>query len=144
MENPERIKKQRTERSKRYYYKDIEASRKKHREWAKANRDDPVKGTALKFRKRAGGAGLTPEQWEEIFASQGRKCAICGSTEPHHAHGWNTDHCHKTGNVRFILCAHCNRGLGAFRDRPDLLRAAADALEQYQGQADRPVAAILE
>lgn len=32
--------------------------------------------------------------------------------------------------IRFLLCKHCNRGLGAFRDDPSLMRRAADLLEQ--------------
>lgn len=129
-EKPEKMRKQASERTKRHYRKNIEESRKKHREWAKSQREDPIKGLELKFKKRAAGAGLSQEQWHAIFDRQERKCAICRSSEPHHVHGWNTDHCHKTGKVRFILCAHCNRGLGAFRDNPDLMRRAADMLEK--------------
>ena len=40
------------------------------------------------------------------------------------------DHCHKTGRVRFLLCRHGNRGLGAFFDSPNLMRRAARVLEQ--------------
>lgn len=141
-ENPEELRKQASERTKRYYRKNIEENRKKHREWAKKRRNDLGKNLAIKIRKRAGGAGLTPEQWESIFDKQGRRCAICKSSDPYHAHGWNTDHCHKTKKVRFILCAHCNRGLGAFRDDPNLMRRAADMLEEITENTRR--AAILE
>jgi hypothetical protein len=62
--------------------------------------------------------GMTLEQWEEIFDSQGRKCAACGSPEPHSLKGWHVDHCHLTEKVCGILCGRCNTGLGMFGDDP--------------------------
>jgi hypothetical protein len=143
-EDPERVRKLATERSKRHYHKNIEKSRAKHRAAAKRRLADPEQRAVIYFRKRAGYAGLTPEQWNAMFDSQGRVCAICKADDPGAKAGWNTDHCHKTKKVRFILCAHCNRGLGAFKDSPALLRAAADALERIQNQPARPVSAIME
>jgi Recombination endonuclease VII len=63
-----------------------------------------------------------------LVAAQQNLCAICH--EPPKPDGVKSasrlhiDHDHVTGKVRGLLCNHCNRGLGAFRDRPDLLRAA--------------------
>lgn len=59
---------------------------------------------------------LTPEQYEAMFAAQGRACAICGTQSPAHKNKWHVDHDHETGAVRGILCGHCNAGLGYFRD----------------------------
>jgi Recombination endonuclease VII len=73
----------------------------------------------------------TEKQWEKMFDSQGNTCAICGSLESGSKKGWHLDHCHKTKTIRFILCIHCNRGLGGFRDNPDLMRRAADTLEEF-------------
>jgi hypothetical protein len=48
------------------------------------------------------------------------ECVICGSNEK-----LVVDHDHKTGQIRGMLCNHCNRGLGHFRDDPLLLEFAA-------------------
>ena len=54
--------------------------------------------------------GISQEQYDEILAKQGGKCGVCeanfGDRRPH------VDHDHATGNVRGILCAGCNHGLG--------------------------------
>lgn len=130
--NREKVLAQNNARSKKHYHANLEAMRDKHRNDQARRRADPVQSQIIKARKRANGAGLKPEEIDQIFLSQGQCCAICKSTEPGSKAGWNLDHCHETETVRFILCAHCNRGLGAFRDNPDLMRQAADMLEAFQ------------
>jgi hypothetical protein len=58
------------------------------------------------------------------------ECVICGSVEK-----LVVDHDHKTGEIRGMLCNHCNRGLGHFRDDPMLLEFAAQYL---YASADMP------
>lgn len=76
--------------------------------------------------------GMTWEAFVVLVAEQGNACAIC--RDPLDAHKRNrrahVDHDHKTGEVRGILCGRCNPALGAFRDRPELLEAAAQYLRQ--------------
>lgn len=74
--------------------------------------------------------GVTPEQWEAMFESQGRACGICPATTPTKDRFWALDHNHATGKVRGILCMHCNVGIGQFKDDPQRLRRAADYLER--------------
>jgi hypothetical protein len=42
------------------------------------------------------------------------------------------DHCHITGKIRGLLCHLCNRGIGLFRERSDLLQAAIKYLESHK------------
>jgi hypothetical protein len=86
-------------------------------------------------RRRATGASARLQA--TIWANQGGRCAICA--DPQEPRSANLDHCHTSGVVRGFLCAHCNRGLGGFRDRPELLRGAAAYLEVHQS-TDRETA----
>lgn len=65
------------------------------------------------FRNVISDAGLL-----ELKAST-KECVICGDTGP-----LVVDHDHKSGEIRGLLCNHCNRGLGHFRDNPELLEFA--------------------
>jgi hypothetical protein len=56
--------------------------------------------------------GIDICQWNQLFEKQGRKCAICGTTNPNTKKGWHTDHDHRTGKVRGILCIRCNIAVG--------------------------------
>lgn len=75
--------------------------------------------------------GITLEQYDELVAAQGGRCAICRTVEPGgKSKVWHVDHCHTSNRVRGLLCGHCNRGLGQFADDPTRLRSAADYLER--------------
>ena len=74
--------------------------------------------------------GITSEEYDEMFAQQGGRCAVCRSDDP--VRYWTVDHDHLTGTVRGILCWHCNIGLGHFRDDIANLIAAADYLVRTQ------------
>jgi hypothetical protein len=78
--------------------------------------------------------GITVEEYDRMFAEQGRCCAICGGTKSFAKRDghFHVDHCHKTGKIRGILCQACNVTLGKMDERPDLLRLAADYLEKHQ------------
>lgn len=76
--------------------------------------------------------GLTNKAFEQLLLDQSNTCAICyfvfstdGSIEerPH------VDHCHKTKDVRGLLCAKCNKALGFMKDSPVLLERAAEYLQ---------------
>jgi hypothetical protein len=69
---------------------------------------------------------VTLEEWNAVLKWQRYKCAIC-----RRSHGkagqkltFSTDHCHKTGLVRGLLCWQCNKAIGVFQDSIDSLRNA--------------------
>jgi len=76
--------------------------------------------------------GIGVKEWNEMFCAQGSKCAICFSTEPR-GRGWQTDHDHKTGVVRAILCHGCNSLLGHAKESPQVLLGAFRYLYQHGG-----------
>lgn len=53
-----------------------------------------------------------------------KSCMICGKAEK-----LVVDHDHETGKVRGLLCNHCNRGLGHFRDNTQFLEDAIKYLK---------------
>lgn len=77
--------------------------------------------------------GITPEQKEEMFVAQGRKCASCGSTDPRSKNGWMLDHDHETDKVRGVVCQPCNVALGQVRDSIEHLKRLIEYLQFHKG-----------
>lgn len=71
--------------------------------------------------------GITADEYDRRLDEQGGGCKICGKILQRVSLA--VDHNHKTGKVRGILCENCNRGLGMFKDDPNLLRSAIEYLE---------------
>jgi hypothetical protein len=82
--------------------------------------------------------GITVERYTEMLAQQNGRCAICDGIETmldartQRPRMLAVDHSHVTTVVRGLLCARCNRGIGFFEDRPELLTKAADYLISHQ------------
>lgn len=102
---------------------------KLHSNSQRRDRYTPEKGRKGQLKTRF---GLTTEQWNTMFESQGKRCSICGSATPKSSIGWATDHDHATGRVRGVLCCRCNIGLGGFEDNPDSLARAIEYLRKHR------------
>lgn len=63
---------------------------------------------------------ITAEQYSDMLSLFAGNCHICRTRQ-----AAGVDHCHVTGQVRGVLCANCNFGIGHFRDDPELIEAAA-------------------
>ncbi len=57
---------------------------------------------------------LTESEYLALYVKQNGSCAICGSKSL--GKTLSIDHCHKTDNIRGLLCNYCNTGLGMFKD----------------------------
>lgn len=79
--------------------------------------------------------GLTSQDLADMAAKQDHRCAICGEKEAETRSGLvkhlAVDHDHKTGAIRALLCAPCNKGLGQFKDDPRLLALAIAYLAKH-------------
>ena len=69
---------------------------------------------------------LTLEQHEQIYLAQDGRCVLCGDSVAYSK--VHTDHDHKTGRVRGLLCCKCNMGLGFFGDSIEGLQRAIQYL----------------
>ena len=64
--------------------------------------------------------GLTQEDFDRMLETQEGKCLICGKVfQTVRKREACVDHSHTTGEVRGLLCASCNSGLGFFKTTQD-------------------------
>lgn len=96
-----------------------------HNDWQKrARTKDPGKTRRDNLKANY---GLTPEQYDQMYVRQGGRCAVCRD-----ASKLCVDHDHDTGEVRALLCNHCNTALGHLREDPLRIRALAAYAEQLK------------
>lgn len=76
--------------------------------------------------------GLTIEAYDELLERQGGHCALC-PTKPQKRR-LDTDHDHKTGAVRGLLCHRCNRALPAWISVRWLAAALTYLVRHEQGR----------
>jgi len=106
------------------YYKE---NKETIREKSKAYRQS-VAGRKAKKRSIVRTYGLTLEDYEKMLEEQNNLCKICNEPETEKK-SLAIDHDHNTGKGRGLLCSKCNKGIGLLRDNPELLRIAANYLQ---------------
>ena len=74
--------------------------------------------------------GISSEDYNAMLEEQDNKCKICLG-EFNDQTVTNVDHCHTTNKVRGILCPHCNRGLGQFKEDIKVLTKTINYLEEH-------------
>lgn len=75
---------------------------------------------------KANGINLTSARYREMYEEQEGKCQICKLKKK-----LCVDHDHKTGIVRGLICANCNRAIGLLGDDATTLQAAAEYLARF-------------
>ncbi len=88
----------------------------------KYRRKHPHKILGMRLKHRY---GITYEQYKEMYDRQKGRCLICKE----HGERLAVDHCHKTNQIRGLLCRPCNSAIGYFKDNPTKMRAAAKYIE---------------
>lgn len=128
MRNEEQ-KKKHAEYMREYYIRNPEkkkTSRKRYRENHKANQ--------LKAKY-----GITVEDYQSMFDSQGGVCKLCGQEETTRISRGDgirslaVDHDHNTGKVRGLLCHQCNVVLGQYEKHKDLFPKFQEYLDSTGG-----------
>lgn len=77
--------------------------------------------------------GISISEYFSMYEKQNHRCAICGlEHELGGKMGLAVDHCHSSGKVRELLCAHCNQALGKFNDDVVLLQNAIAYLTKHK------------
>lgn len=105
-----------------------EAGRQQRREYYESHRAAHINRMLKVTLKRW---GLTILDYERMLHDQNGGCAICGANPTTMKMRLAVDHDHKTGKIRGLLCASCNRGIGLLKEQPDVLRAAAQYLLKH-------------
>src|SRR5690606_8183065 len=96
----------------------------KSRRWQQENRARRRKGSRI--RRLMTEYGITEDFYRAMLEKQRHLCAICGKPFPSDRERC-VDHCHKTGQVRGILCGVCNRNLGILEVQDGLWASSAAA-----------------
>jgi hypothetical protein len=115
------------ERPPSYYIKQLEAQRRR-----RSKNPEKVKaiGRASEHRRRLKRYGVTEPWYADTLKNQKNLCDICldplvpGRTT-------HIDHNHKTGQVRGLLCSHCNFLIGNAKEDKFRLMQAINYLEKH-------------
>lgn len=123
----------------REYCKKNPEMKKKHNdlrvEWRKEYYATPENKLKLRNAHLKSNYNLTHDDYCVIIEKQNGVCKICEKFRLQQNKEYMAiDHCHKTGKVRGILCAWCNKALGAFNDNIEHLKNAIKYLEESKNE----------
>ena len=102
--------------------------------WVEKNRKKYLHGKVDRHLYRK--YGIISKEYDNLFKSQGGRCAICGILSHKTDRGLFIDHDHDTDKIRGLLCNKCNRGLGHFNDDPELTSQATVYLLKNEGHGE--------
>ncbi len=71
--------------------------------------------------------GISLDIFNSMKDEQNNKCKICKEVFVGQI---DVDHCHITGQIRGLLCTHCNKGIGCLRDNITILESAIEYLKE--------------
>lgn len=100
------------------------------KEWSKNNKEkyNVIQKRSRLFRYY----GVTLEWFYTTLEEQDFSCAVCGIEKCTTGREFSVDHCHKTGEVRGILCHSCNVALGHVGDSVERLTQLIAYLDRHK------------
>jgi len=119
-------------RDKERYQQNKDQIKQRVRDYRASNKDLVVQRERTKFYRKYWPGKTNQEAlaaYNDLFAEQQGKCAICSIHQTQLKKSLAVDHCHKTGEVRGLLCSSCNTGIGQLKDSCDLLEKAIKYLK---------------
>ena len=133
LKNPEKIREinRRSAAKARLNPEKVETIRAYQADYRAKNRE------VLRDKERERRFGITRQEYAEMFHAQNGVCAICSQPETATRHGrikaLAVDHDHINGNVRGLLCADCNTGIGKLKENRDIMVSAIRYLDKHKG-----------
>jgi len=86
---------------------------------------------------------MNDRDYEDMFKLQDFMCAICKKGN-NQIHKFCVDHCHKTGQIRGILCSTCNKAIGLLRDSEESLLRAIEYLKRSRNRPKQTASRLSE
>lgn len=150
--NPEAIRGRERRKNKEYLAKNAERIRR----WRAENREKYLadkRAYRKKYSQTENGKnqrrketlkhlyGITLDDYDRMLIEQNSCCAICKALTPGRGHKhFSVDHDHETGEIRGLLCNHCNRGLGMLGDNIENLQRALEYLNNKEKNGNNSAA----
>lgn len=117
---------------KRVYYQQNKIRIDKRNKEYQTKYPEKIQHQRLKYHLRHK-VGLEFEDYQKLLIAQNKKCAICKYVEPDNATSTSklyVDHDHNNGQIRGLLCMHCNAAIGHFKEDLTILRNAVSYMEK--------------
>lgn len=76
--------------------------------------------------------GITTDDYNRMFDEQEGRCAICLKHQSEFNKRLHVDHCHKTNQVRGLLCHNCNLSIGRLGEDIKTLERAIRYLQNVR------------
>ena len=78
--------------------------------------------------------GITLEEYNQMYADQEGCCACCGRHATEFTRNLAVDHDHDTGEVRALLCTHCNTAYGSLQENEERIHQLLRYHTSFKGR----------
>lgn len=115
------------EKARQYYLQNKDEINLRNKKYKEENKDRMKEADRRGHLRRI--FGITLEQYDDLLEKQNHSCFICERHKDLFNKKLAVDHDHKTGEIRGLLCVHCNQKvIGRERD-PKIFERAAEYLK---------------